>query len=593
MAVGLLRALLARRRRTLAVALAGAALHLATQLVLPLVSREALDSVIVTGRSAPLAGVVVALVVLGVVRALGAVVRRYYSTKLMAELGVELRSRLHRHVQTLSSQELDFVGVGQVMSRASSDVTLLENVTLLVPFLLQSLVAGAAGLVVLFALQPELAAAVVAVVVGVGLVTVRLAGPLHSTALDFQAAVGDFSQYVEQRVGGIRVVKGHGLEHEHTRTGDALAGAIGTHGIRHSRERAAFLAVFQLGPGGAAVAVLGIGGLLAASGSMSPGELLAFLQYLTLFAAPVMVVAQLLALWPLSVAAAGRVAEVLALQSSVSEPAAPEPLPPGPGAVSFRNVRFGYVPGHAVLDGIDLDIEAGTTLALVGRGGSGKTTLIRLLGRFHDPWEGDILLDGMPVSKAPLRELRNAVSFAFEDSILFSATIRENIAMSNPDATPGEVEEAARRARVDDFARELTGGYDAHVGEQGAELSGGQRQRLAVARALLRRARVFVLDDPTSALDPDTDEAVRAGLLEAAEGCTTIVIAHRPETVAVADRVALLVDGRVAAIGTHAELLDVPEYRITLGLEEADESHEDAEACDAAGAGASCWDAAS
>lgn len=569
-ALRLLRELIAGQRAAVRVAFAGAALHLLTQLALPLVSRWALDDVVVAGDREDLSAVAAILVGLGVARAGGAAVRRYASARLMAGIGRELRSRLNERVHMLSASEFDRLGVGQVMTRMSSDVTLLENVAVLLPLVVETLAVGIVGAVVLFVLQPALAGLVVAVVAVVAAATLRRAGPLHATALAFQDAVGDFGQFAEQRVGGIRVIKGHGVEEEHAQAGERLACQIASHGVRHGRDRASFLAVFQLGPGAASVVVLGVGGAMAASGALTPGEVLAFLQYLTLFAAPVLIVAQLLALWPLTAAAASRIAEVLEMQPTVADPPVPVVLPRGPGAVSFRGVRFGYEPGHVVLDGLDLDVPGGTTLALVGRGASGKTTLIRLLGRFHDPWEGEVLLDGVRVSQLSLRDLRDAVSFAFEDSVVFSATIEENIALGRPGASRAEILAAARQAKVDDFVESLPGGYGTHVGQQGAELSGGQRQRLAVARALLRQSRVLVLDDPTSALDPDTDEAVRTGLLEAMRGCTAIVVAHRPETVALADRVAFLADGHVVAIGTHEELLGRRDYRVTLGLEPDD-----------------------
>ena len=230
-------------------------------------------------------------------------------------------------------------------------------------------------------------------------------------------------------------------------------------------------------------------------------------------------------------------------------------------------MSFEYVPGRPLFADLDLVVDGGSSVALVGASGAGKTTLAFLACRFYDPTAGRVLLDGTPVADVRLDELRGAVSIVFEDTVVFTASIRANLRVGRPEATDAEIERAASLAEADTFVRALPNGYDTVVGPQGFSLSGGQRQRLAIARAILRDSRVLILDDAMSAVDPPTEAAIRRGLVEAMRGRTTLVIAHRVETISLADRVVLLDGGRVIADGTHDELLQLPEYRRALALD--------------------------
>jgi ATP-binding cassette subfamily B protein len=234
----------------------------------------------------------------------------------------------------------------------------------------------------------------------------------------------------------------------------------------------------------------------------------------------------------------------------------------------FDRVTFGYRDDRRIVRDLDLTIAGGSSVALVGASGSGKTTLAFLACRFYDPIAGTVRLDGVSVADLRLRDLRGAVSIVFEDTVVFTASIRENLRVGRPDASNEEIEHAARLAEADAFIRDLPDGYDTVVGPQGYSLSGGQRQRLAIARAILRDSRVLILDDAMSAVDPPTEAAIRRGLVEAMRGRTTLVIAHRVETISLAERVVLLHEGTVVADGTHEELLALPEYRRALALEE-------------------------
>jgi ATP-binding cassette subfamily B protein len=256
-----------------------------------------------------------------------------------------------------------------------------------------------------------------------------------------------------------------------------------------------------------------------------------------------------------------RIFEILDEPEEVADSPDATPLPPGDGRLRFEDVTFGYDPERPILHGIDLEIEPGTTVALIGHTGSGKSTLTALVPRFYDVQEGRVLLDGADVRDVRLAELRRAIGIVSQDPFLFSATVRENIAFGAPGAGEEEIERAARMAQADEFVQILPEGYDTVVGERGITLSGGQRQRIAIARAILVDPRVLVLDDATASVDATTEARIRLGLREAMKGRTTLIVAHRLSTIALADEIVVLEHGRLAARGTREELADDPVLR--------------------------------
>ncbi|MGO9876689.1 MAG: ABC transporter ATP-binding protein [Acidimicrobiia bacterium] len=556
------------RRRHLLFALSGASLYTAVVLATPLVAGAVIDTVITHHHPGRLRGYVMMLLALAVLRAASGALRKYQATKGPAHMSNDLRRRLYDHFQRLSFSFHDRMGAGQLMARASTDVTAVEQVLNPLPWGIQSCAMFVFGVLLLLFVQPLLASAV-AVVVAIGIAcALRRATSLYPASLHVQERLGEWSEFVEQQVQGIRVVKGHGFERQFQHDGADLAANSRDAGITLSVARATFQAALIAGPGCAFVVVVGLGAWLGATGRISPGHLLAFLQYLAILVAPVTVGAEFLSQWPQASAAAARIAEVLAAEPDVAEPANARPLRPGGGAVRFEHVTFAYAAGRPVLADLDLDIAAGSCVALVGAAGAGKTTAAFLTCRFYDPSSGVVLLDDQPVNEIHLADLRRAVSIVFEDTVVFTATIRENLRVGSPDASDHQIEHAARLSEADEFIRALPYGYDTVVGPQGYSLSGGQRQRLAIARAILRDARLLILDDALSAVDPPTEAAIRRGLLEAMKGRTTLVIAHRIETISLADRVVLLDAGRVVADGTHEELLKIPAYRHALAIDE-------------------------
>jgi ATP-binding cassette subfamily B protein len=324
-----------------------------------------------------------------------------------------------------------------------------------------------------------------------------------------------------------------------------------------ARLRAGFIPLVDLLPTLSLVAILWYGGHQVLNGQLELGYLVAFNSYVLMLIWPMRMLGMLLAQASRSSAAAGRVHEVLATEPAIVDRSGARRLPEGPGEIRFEDVRFAYGAGAGplVLTDLDLVIRGGEAVALVGATGSGKTTVARLVPRFYDVDRGRVLLDGVDVRAVELVNLRRSVGIVFEDTFLFSESVRSNIAFADPEASPEAVERAARLAGATEFIDDLPGGYDTVIGEHGFSLSGGQRQRIAIARAVLADPRVLILDDATSSVDPTKEHEIRGALREVMEGRTTLIIAHRPATIALADRVVLLSDGVVVAEGTHEELL--------------------------------------
>jgi ATP-binding cassette subfamily B protein len=301
--------------------------------------------------------------------------------------------------------------------------------------------------------------------------------------------------------------------------------------------------------------VLLVGGRMVANGSLGFGDFFFFNVLVVMLVMPLRMLGMWIGQAQRATASGERIFEVLDEVEDVREAAGPEPLPPGEGRVRFEHVSFAYGDGPQVLRDIDLELEPGRAVALIGHTGSGKTTLASLVPRFYDPTAGRVLVDGVDVRELQLATLRREIGIVDQDPFLFSATVRENIAFGRPDVTLPDVERAARLAQAHDFIAELPDGYDTVIGERGITLSGGQRQRLAIARAILLDPRILILDDATASVDASTEARIRLGLREAMRGRTTIVIAHRLSTLALADELVVLHEGRVAARGTDEELL--------------------------------------
>jgi ATP-binding cassette subfamily B protein len=468
-----------------------------------------------------------------------------------------LRERIFEHILRLHVGYHDRTQTGQLMSRASSDLQQIQGFVVLIPLSLSNIGMVVAVIVVLFLSQPLLALIALAPLPLVNVLAQRFSRRIHPAVLETQQEQALLATIVEESVSGVRVVKGFGAEAVQADKLRRKADDIRVVSLRSARIRSAFLPALDLLPNLGLIAVLGIGGHRVIDGTMTYGQMLEFMQYIALLIFPLRNLGMTVAFGQRAAAALMRVNEVLSTAAAVADPPHPRPLPAAApnGAVVFRDVRFGYAPEQPVLHGLDLAIDPGTSVALVGATGSGKSTVARLLTRFYDVDAGSIELDGVDVRDLSLADLRSAVSIVFEDTFLFNDTVTGNIAFARPDASHDDVERAARLAGAHRFVTALPDAYETNIGERGFSLSGGQRQRIAIARAILADPRVLVLDDATSAVDPSKEHEIREAMATVMRDRTTIVIAHRPGTIALADRVVLLDEGRVAAVGSHEELL--------------------------------------
>ena len=419
------------------------------------------------------------------------------------------------------------------------------------------------AVIILIATDPTLAIFALAPLPFVNIAFRRFSDRIHETVLKVQQEQAQLANVVEETVSGVRVIKGFGAELVQARKLEKEADDIQAVSLQASRIRSRFLPAIDLLPTLGLIAVLGVGGHRVMNGDMSVGELVAFNAYLTLLVWPLRNIGMTVAMGQRAASALLRVHEILSEESIITDPKSPVVLPKSAlaqpvGAVSFKDVSFSYEVGHTdvrVLGGLTLDIAPGESLAIVGATGSGKSTITRLLLRFYDPQSGLITLDGVDLRALRLRDLRSSIGVVFEDTLLFHDTVSANIAFAKPDVDFSVVRNAAKLASAHEFIRQLPDGYDTLIGERGYSLSGGQRQRIAIARAIVADPRVLVLDDATSAVDPTKEHEIRDALATVMRGRTTLVIAHRPATIELADRVALLDDGKIVATGTHVEML--------------------------------------
>jgi ATP-binding cassette subfamily B protein len=371
-----------------------------------------------------------------------------------------------------------------------------------------------------------------------------------------QQTLGEVATVAEESITGVHVVKSFAQESRRAeRFGDA-ANTVFERTLAANRQRALYVPLLTFLPIVAQALVLLAAGRMVVSGSLSLGAFFTFNLLLAMLVMPLRMLGMWIGQAQRAVGAGERIFEILDEPEEVADRPAAASLPPGPGDVVFENVSFGYDPVRRVLETIDLEIPAGRTVALIGRTGSGKTTLAALVPRFYDATSGRVLVDGVDVRDVSRRSLRREIGVISQDPFLFSTSVRDNIALGMPDAPLEAVEVAARAAQAHDFILELPQGYDTVVGERGITLSGGQRQRIAIARALLIDPRILILDDATASVDASTEARIRLGLREVMKGRTTIVIAHRLSTIALADEIAVLDRGRITARGTQAQLLD-------------------------------------
>ncbi len=554
---------------------------------IPSFVQRAIDEGMETGDLGQVTHWATVIAVVASVTALCTGVRRYMAFREARRAEADLRDRMFAHLVKLSFPFHDRTPTGQLMSRANLDLQQVQNFFALLPLTFANVVTVLATAVILVQINPLLTLMALGGLPFLVVLTRLMSMRLFPTMMAVQQESAELAEVVEETVSGVRVVKGFGAESVQERRLAAEADDVYDASMAGAMVRARFWPGLELLPNVGLVLVLFYGGHLVIDDQLTIGELVAFNAYVALLIWPMRMLGWIVAMAQRAVAASQRVRELLETDIDVAEPRHPVALPPRHGAaaaghVVFDDVVFGYVAGARVLDGLVLDVEPGESVAVVGGTGSGKTTVARLLCRFYDVDAGAVRLDGVDVRDVSLRELRRAVGLVFEETFLFSDSIAANIAFAEPDADLDQIERAARLAGAHEFISALPHGYDTAIGERGYSLSGGQRQRIAIARAILADPRVLILDDATSAVDPTKEHEIRDALAEVMRGRTTVVIAHRPATIALADRVVLVDGGRIAADGSHEELLRTsPRYREVLAAAAEAEAEAEAAAAEA------------
>ncbi len=557
----LLVATLLRHRTVSTASVISALVWMAMVIVVPILTKQVIDRAINAGERPLLTTLTVLLLIAGFLKAMGVGGRRYFAFLLSYRAETELRNKVFEHSQRLAFSFHDRTPAGELMSRASNDLSQVRLIFAMLPITVANLVMFLAVVVVMVRLDLVMGA-IVASSIPVLLVLANLyANRTIEISRRLQQDMADHASVVEEALAGIRVVRSYAAESQETDRVRTVAGSIYRSATTLIRNRAVFVPLFDLIAPLAAVAIVLVGGLRVIDGSMTIGDVAAFLEYTVILNFPLRLTGWFFAELPRAAAASLRVTDLLGTAPDIEDAAHPEPVPPGAGRVEFRSVEFAYDGGPPVLRGVDLTIEPGQAVAIVGATGSGKTTLAHLIPRFYDPSAGAVRIDGVDVAALRLQDLRSLVSVAFEDPFLFSASVRDNIAFGAPDASDEQVRLAARLVQADEFIRALPDEYDTVVGERGFSLSGGQRQRIALARAVLRDPRVLILDDATSSVDAVTEEEIRHALQRVMAGRTTIIIAHRAATLRLVDQVVFIDEGRIAAVGPHDQLLKTaPRY---------------------------------
>jgi ATP-binding cassette subfamily B protein len=528
--------------------------------LIPYLTGRAIDSVRVHSRH-QLTIWAIAIGGAGVARLGLSVARRLVAGRVSLGVELDVREALYGQLQRLELSFFDRQQTGQLMSRATVD---LQAVRFFLGygliFIGQSALSILLAAVAMFLLRPELAALALAPVPLVVLIARSYGKRSRPAVQEAQQRIAELTADAEENVSGVRVVKSFAQEPRQLERFEHSVTRVFDQQMYATRIQARYGPMISFLPNLGLAAILLVGGREVINGSLTVGQFTAFYAYLLMLISPMRTLGYMLGAAQRATASGARIFQILDRAPRMTAPEDAPPLPAGRGHVRLEAVslRFDGAPSEA-LSGIDLDVPAGRTVALVGAMGSGKTALVSLLPRLYDATSGRVMIDGADVRAVDPQALRHEIAVAGDDPFLFSASVHDNIAYARPDASREEVEAAARAAQADRFIGELPKGYDTLIGERGLTLSGGQRQRIGIARALLADPRILILDDATSSVDASTEASVKRALQAAMSGRTTFVIAHRLSTIALAEEIVVLEAGRIAARGTHEELLETSE----------------------------------
>ncbi len=554
----------ARHKRLAVMALGGSLLATLVQAAIPLIMAWIVDNAIVTDKQPIWLGATL-LIAAGLLSFGGVYARRYRGGQLSLDVQHDLRTELFESLSRLDGARQDQLHTGQIVSRSISDLNMVQSLLGMVPMLLGNALLFVLSISIMAFLSPVLTLVALAIAPALWLIAIASRRRLFPASWDAQQKEADVAGVVDGAVTGVRVVKGFGQEEQEIDRLEGVSSRLYSARLRVVRLTARYNPALAAIPMFGQVGVLALGGWLALNGSIKLGVFLAFSLYIGQMVAPVRALSSLITIGQEARASVIRVYEVIDSRPVVTEKPGATALPPGAPDVELDDVSFGYLPSQPVLRGLSLHVRPGETLAVVGTSGSGKSTISLLLPRFYNVRGGAIRVGGRDVRDLTLDSLRASIGLVMEDSFLFSDTIRANISYGRPDATREQIVAAARAAEADEFITGLPDGYDTVIGEQGLTLSGGQRQRVSLARALITDPAILVLDDATSAIDAGIEAQIHATLRKVMAGRTTLLIAHRRSTLQLADRIAVLDEGRLVAEGTHAELTArCPLYRLLL-----------------------------
>ncbi|MEV7444756.1 ABC transporter ATP-binding protein [Streptomyces sp. NPDC091204] len=541
-----------RYRRNVLLALGSSLGGMAVMALVPLVTRVIIDDVIGDHSKpmGPWAGLLIAAALLVYVLTY---IRRYYGGRLALDVQHDLRTDMYATIARLDGRRQDELSTGQVVGRATTDLQLIQGLLFMLPMTIGNFLLFGISLGVMLWLSPLLTVVALLMAPALWFIAKRSRKKLFPATWWAQGQAAAVATVVDGAVTGVRVVKGFGQEEQETGKLRTASRRLFAGRMRTIRLNSRYTPALQAVPALAQVAMLALGGWMATEGQVTLGTFVAFSTYLAQLVGPVRMLAMVLTVGQQARAGVERVFELIDTEPAIREGTHELPAD-APATVEFDDVRFGYDPERPVLDGFSLSVAEGETIAVVGASGSGKSTVSLLLPRFYDADGGAVRVGGHDVRELTYDSLRSAIGLVPEDSFLFSDTIRSNIAYGHPGATDAQVEAAARAAQAEGFIQALPAGYDTKVGEQGLTLSGGQRQRIALARAILTDPRLLLLDDATSAVDARVEHEIHEALRAVMAGRTTLLIAHRRSTLALADRIAVLDRGRLADLGTHEEL---------------------------------------